>query len=114
MFKHIPTLTLILSQAAQLVAAPVSIPFTVPKDGRVSLAIYDKEGRIVRTLLTGKPLAKGQHSASWDGLDRYGNAPPAGDFGRRPPAITNRQMRPRSMPPAFTGKARSTKGGIGV
>ena len=70
MFKHIQTLALILSQAAQLVAAEVSIPFTAPRDGRYSLALYDAEGRMVRTLLTGKPRAKGKHAATWDGLDR--------------------------------------------
>ena len=80
MFKHIPTLALILSQAGQLVAAEVSIPFTAPRDGRYSLALYDAEGRMVRTLLTGKPRAKGQHTATWDGLDRYGNALPLGHY----------------------------------
>ena len=35
---------------------------------------------MVRTLLTGKPHAKGDHTATWDGLDRYGNALPAGDY----------------------------------
>jgi flagellar hook assembly protein FlgD len=59
--------------------AEVSISYTVPKDSRVSLAVYDKEGRMVRTLLTGKPLAKGKHASTWDGLDRYGNPMPAGD-----------------------------------
>lgn len=80
MFKHILTLTLILPQAAQLVAAEVSIPFAAPQSGRFSLALYDGEGRMVRTLLTGKPLAKGQHTATWDGLDRYGDPLPAGDY----------------------------------
>lgn len=60
--------------------AEVTIPFTVPDDGRVSLALYDGEGRMVRTLLAGKPLAKGQHTTIWDGLDRYGTPLPAGDY----------------------------------
>ena len=60
--------------------ADVTIPYSLPSDGRVSLALYDAEGRMVRTLLTGRPLAKGQHTATWDGLDRYGNALPAGDY----------------------------------
>ena len=61
-------------------AADVSIPFFVPRDGRTSLAIYDKEGRMVRTLFTGKPLATGKHRATWDGLDRYGDPLPAGEY----------------------------------
>lgn len=80
MKRHIPKFTLVLSLAAQIAAAEVSIPFTVPRDGRVSLALYDADGRMVRTLLTGKPLVKGKHTATWDGLDRYGNALPTGEY----------------------------------
>lgn len=60
--------------------ANVTISFPVPRDGRVSLAVYDTENRMVRTLLTGKPLAIGKHAITWDGLDRYGHALPAGDY----------------------------------
>jgi len=65
---------------SQTAPAEVTIPYSVPRDGRASLAIYDQEGRMVRTLLTGKPLAKGKHTITWDGLDRYGHALPAGDY----------------------------------
>ncbi len=60
--------------------ADVPISYSVPRDGRTSLAIYDHEGRMVRTILTGKPLAKGDHRETWDGLNRYGNALPSGDY----------------------------------
>jgi hypothetical protein len=60
--------------------AEVSISFALPHDGRTSLAIYDRAGRMVRTLLTGKPLAKGKHQATWDGLDRYGYPLPADQY----------------------------------
>ena len=66
--------------AALASRADVSIPFSVPHEGRASLAVYDGEGRMVRTLLTGKPLAKGRHTVSWDGLDRYGRPLPAGAY----------------------------------
>jgi len=49
-------------------------------DSRASLAVYDPEGRMARTLLTGKPLAKGRHTITWDGLDRYGHALAAGEY----------------------------------
>jgi hypothetical protein len=75
-----PRWALILSMTAVTLHAEVTISFPVPQDGRVSLALYNVEGRMVRTLLTGKPLAKGEHTATWDGLDRYGNALPAGDY----------------------------------
>ncbi len=83
MKRQIPKFTLVLSLAAQIAAAEVTIPFSVPRDGRGSLALYDADGRMVRTLLTGKPLAKGKHTATWDGLDRYGNALPAGEYSWR-------------------------------
>jgi hypothetical protein len=35
---------------------------------------------MVKTLLTGKPTAKGHHTVTWDGLDRYGNGLPAGNY----------------------------------
>lgn len=71
---------LILVIATATLRAEVTISFAVPRDGRVSLALYDVEGRMVRTLLTGKPLSKGKHTFTWDGLDRYGRALPAGDY----------------------------------
>lgn len=46
----------------------------------MSLAVYDDAGRLVRSLLTGAPRAAGEHTARWDGLDRYGNPLPAGTY----------------------------------
>jgi hypothetical protein len=60
--------------------AGATIDYEVPAAGRVSLAVYDREGRLVRTLLTGKPHAEGRHTAAWDGLDRYGRPLPAGEY----------------------------------
>jgi hypothetical protein len=56
------------------------ISFTIEKPGRVSLAVYDQQGRQVRTLLAGEPQAAGKHSVPWDGLDRAGNAMPVGSY----------------------------------
>ena len=72
--------SLILLMTTATLRADTTISFRVPRDGRASLAIYDQDGRMVRTLLTGKPLAKGEHSVTWDGLDRYGNALQAGEY----------------------------------
>ncbi len=58
----------------------VTISYLVPNAGRVSLAIYDIDGRMVRTLLTGVPKPAGHHVAHWDGLDRYGKALPTGRY----------------------------------
>ena len=70
-------LTLILLSTGILHAA--DIPFTLKKPGNVSVAIYDAQGRQVRSLIRGKPLAAGQHTVIWDGLDRNGTAM-KGDF----------------------------------
>jgi hypothetical protein len=56
------------------------IPYTVATGGRVSLAVYDGQGRLVRTLATGAPRRAGSYSESWDGLDRYGYPLPAGEY----------------------------------
>ena len=56
------------------------IPFTLAKPGNVSAAIYDTQGRMVRELVHAAPMNAGKHSLIWDGLDREGNALPAGDY----------------------------------
>jgi hypothetical protein len=61
-------------------AGAAAIPYTVATEGRVSLAVYDGQGRLVRTLLTGAPRRPGSYSEPWDGLDRYGNALAAGEY----------------------------------
>lgn len=60
--------------------AAISIKFDVPQAGRVSLAVYNSEGQMVRTLLTGQPMAAGSHQVHWDGLDRYGHPQPPGNY----------------------------------
>ena len=61
-------------------AYAVDIPFTLDKPGRVSLAIYDKDGIQVRTLRNAEPLEAGKHEIVWDGLDRNGQPVTAGDY----------------------------------
>ncbi|MEO8351372.1 MAG: FlgD immunoglobulin-like domain containing protein, partial [Chthoniobacteraceae bacterium] len=61
-------------------AEDISFPVEIPFDSRVSLAIYNQDGRMVRTLATGKPVSKGPREVTWDGLDRYGVPQPAGDY----------------------------------
>jgi hypothetical protein len=48
--------------------------------GRVSLAIYDAQGRMVRPMCYGEQQAAGHHVRSWDGLDRYGVPQPPGKY----------------------------------
>ncbi len=70
----------VLASADRAPAGDLSIPYAVTRDGRVSLAIYDRQGRLVRTLLTGASRGAGNYVATWDGLDRYGQPLPAGEY----------------------------------
>jgi hypothetical protein len=74
---------LLVFGACQLFLATASlaadIAFTLDKPGNISVAIYDAQGRQVRSLVRGKPLAAGRHTVIWDGLDRNGTAM-KGDF----------------------------------
>ena len=44
------------------------ITFKAPDDGYVSLNIKNKDGQVVRQLLTANYFAKGKHTIKWDGL----------------------------------------------
>jgi hypothetical protein len=54
--------------------------YTLKTAGKVSAAVYDAEGRLVRELLHAAPQEAGRHTLIWDGLDRDGNALPAGKY----------------------------------
>lgn len=63
--------------------AGTPITYTLPTAGNVSLAVYDAQGRQVRTLLSGARQEAGAHTMSWDGLDWMGRAVPAGAYSWR-------------------------------
>ena len=56
------------------------ITFTLEGPGQVSLAVYGANERLLRTLLSARPLGIGRHTVHWDGLDRDGAAQPPGDY----------------------------------
>jgi hypothetical protein len=58
------------------------ITFWVPKGGTVNLAIYDSQGRHMRTLLQ-ESLTGGQHRVRWDGSDANGRLMPSGIYFAR-------------------------------
>src|ERR1051326_4904266 len=64
------------------VAETVRLPVTykLDKAGFVSAAVYDAQGRMVRPLLYGDKQEAGEHTLTWDGLDRYGEPQPAGAY----------------------------------
>jgi len=57
-----------------------TLRYTIKEPGQVSLAVYDAEGRQVRTLGYGRVQQPGTYTYSWDGLDRYGMPMPPGTY----------------------------------
>lgn len=55
------------------------IGWTLPRQARVELAVYDVGGRLVRTLASGIRAA-GTHEADWDGRDVHGRRPQPGVY----------------------------------
>jgi hypothetical protein len=58
----------------------VTVAFSLPAAGAISLHVHDLAGRRVRTLLDRVPLAAGPHTTSWDGRDQAGRAVPSGTY----------------------------------
>ena len=58
------------------------LQYTLPTNGRVSLAIFDAQGRVVRSLLN-QDAAAGTFRATWDGLGDHGEAVARGLFFAR-------------------------------
>ena len=74
------SLLCLLAAGAHTLAQTPSIHYTLPRAGKVSLAVYDAQGRQVRTLLAGESQAAGKQTVEWDGLDRLGRAMAVGSY----------------------------------
>jgi hypothetical protein len=48
------------------------INFIVPISAKVSLYVYDLNGKEITRVLDGKTISAGSHSVEWNGKDRYG------------------------------------------
>jgi hypothetical protein len=59
-----------------------TLRFALPAEARVSLTIFDQQGRRVRDLVRGT-LPAGEHLSRWDGRDEAGLALPSGIFFAR-------------------------------
>ena len=55
------------------------VRYSLPREGRADLAVYDLQGRRVRTLAQGAAPA-GEHLATWDGRDEGGGLLPSGVY----------------------------------
>ncbi len=56
------------------------IRYRLAQPGRVSLAVYDAGGVLVRELLHAIPQDAGDHAVMWDGLDAAWQGVPAGEY----------------------------------
>ena len=79
LFSAIPGSVLQL-QAQPAKAPGPAIEYTLPKDGQVTLGLYDQQGHLLRTILSAEPRAHGRNSESWDGRDQWGRPVPAGSY----------------------------------
>lgn len=68
------------------------ISFALPEAGEAHLAVYDTNGRLVRTLMNGE-LAAGLHRATWDGADALGHPAASGLYFYRLQTTTGDQQR---------------------
>ncbi|MCY3999809.1 MAG: FG-GAP-like repeat-containing protein [Bacteroidetes bacterium] len=57
-----------------------SFSFTLPLDKRVSVRIYDMNGRLIRTLINDEFYSQGTHSVIWDSLSDAGTQVASGQY----------------------------------
>ena len=60
-----------------------AIAFGLRKADHVSISIVDARGRVVRTLLTSRPVPSGYHRFTWDGRRNDGSRAPDGVYEPR-------------------------------
>jgi len=75
----VPAHTLLLAPAPNPARGPVLVTFALAHSGRVDLAIYSVDGRLVRTLAGGE-LAAGAYQFTWGGEDDARRASAAGVY----------------------------------
>jgi sugar lactone lactonase YvrE len=69
------------------------VTFTAPAKGFASLAVYDAQGVLVRSLLSAQPVDAGSHTALWDATTELGLPVPPGTYTAKgiffvePPAL---------------------------
>jgi len=57
-----------------------SFSFTLPLDKRVSVKIYDMNGRLIRTLINNEFYSQGTHSVTWNSLSDAGSQVASGQY----------------------------------
>ncbi len=57
-----------------------TLSFDLPRQETVTLRVFDLQGRLVRSLLSGEVLSQGRHEAVWDGRDDTGRQAASGTY----------------------------------
>lgn len=57
-----------------------TVAFESPKDGAVSLGVFDAAGRLVRTLLKAESCGAGRNAVDWDLKDQFGAPVASGEY----------------------------------
>lgn len=65
---------------ADSAASGISIPYTLPASGEVTLGLYDDHGGLLRWIERGVYHPAGRNQANWDGLDQWGHKVSAGHY----------------------------------
>src|SRR5690349_14135628 len=73
-------LAVVVAAAGSARAATYAIDYKLPHAGKVSLAVYGRDGAMVRELLRAVPQGAGNHTLIWDGLDRAGRGVSPGTY----------------------------------
>ena len=60
-----------------------TLHFRLPETSKVSLAVFDTQGRLVRSVLTAATMDAGEHQVRWDGRDSNGITVPSGVYYTR-------------------------------
>jgi hypothetical protein len=60
-------------------AKVITIPLIVASSGKISITIYNKEGKIIR-LLQKIGVSQGKNIVQWDGLDQSGRPVASGEY----------------------------------
>jgi hypothetical protein len=58
----------------------ISVTYEMPRDGQLTLGLFDKSGRLLKWLVQDEYRYAGKCEDSWDGLDQWGNAVAVGDY----------------------------------
>ncbi|MFW6059262.1 MAG: PA14 domain-containing protein [Phycisphaeraceae bacterium] len=78
--RCLTTLMVMCSMGWAHAEAPHTLRYELEDAGRVSMAVYDARGRLVRELMRGETKPAGAHQIQWDGLDRAGRPVPPGEY----------------------------------